>query len=342
MMKRQKHNQGSILIFALWTLTLLVIFSVYIGIGVRQRMILVQRLESRSKLYYSAVSGIRKAIMILNQTRPSSGLAFSAQTKAKLMNNEEDFSKIQLNGVNVDLCYAIFDKSFHQNKKQYGMIDEAAKININFADQKTLARLFQAVLGIDIERAEKLGLAMVDWRTSGESSLEGFFSDAYYENLEHPYKSKNASFEILNEVLLVEGMNAEIFERLRGFITIYGNGRININTASFQVLYALGFTPEAAEKIIAMRAGHDDIEATGDDYIFTSEDEFASLLGKTSAVTDSETLFAQKLAQEQQLSVDSDFYSLEVFASMVNEKQQMTVRCVYDASVQAIVYWQET
>lgn len=340
-MKRYRGNQGTVLIFALWTLTLLVVFAVHIGIGVRQRMILVQRLESRSKLYCCAVSGIRKAMMVLDETRRVSGVTFSALTKAKLMNNAEDFSNITMNGAHGDIGYQLFDKSFTQSKKQYGMIDEAAKINLNFADSRTLKRLLQAVLGWDAERAEKLAAAIVDWRTSGENSLKGFFSQSYYENLEHPYAAKNAFFEILNEVLLVEGMNAEIFERLRHFITVYGDGRVNVNTASFPVLYALGFNDVVVDKILSMRAGSDGLEATSDDQVFLTEDEFASMLGKSSAVTAQEALSAQQLAQDGQLRVSSDFYTIEASVRMVHQRQQMTMRCVYDAAIQSIISWQE-
>ena len=340
MMKKKTRDQGTILIFALWTLALLVVFSVYIGIGVRQRMILVQRLESRSKLYYSAASGIRKAIAVLNHVRSIPGAMLVSEARAKLLNNQEVFSNIQLNGVNVDVSYQIFDKSFSENKKQYGMMEEAAKININFADQRTLIRLFQLVLGYDSEKAEELALAIVDWRTKGEGRLEGFFSDEYYKNLEHPYAPKNASFEVLDEALLVEGMTSEILDRLRYFLTIYGDGRININTASLHVLRALGFEEALAEKIIERRAGEDGIEGTEDDYVFQSEDGLTFLLRLSSVATENDTLFAQQLFEDEQFRVDSDIYSIEAFAAI--GQQQMKIRCVYDASVQTIIYWQET
>lgn len=341
-MKNKKKNQGTILIFALWTLTLLVVFAVYIGIGVRQRMIFVGRLESRSKLYYSAASGIRKGIMVLNQARSVPGAIFLPQTKASFMNNEEDFSNIELNGAHVEVAYQFFDKSLNQNKKRYGMIDEASKININFASLRTLIRLFQVILDWDMERASKLALAIIDWRTSGESSLEGFFSDEYYENLKHSYTPKNASFEVLDEILLVEGMTAEGFDKLRNFMTIYGDGRVNINTAPFEVLRAMGFDEALSAKIIEKRAGGDGIEGTADDYFFESDAGLVVVLRLSSAAAENDVLFAEQLANDQQFRVDSDLYSIEALASMENQNQQMRIRCVYDAAAQAILYWQET
>jgi len=341
-MSNKEHQRGMVLVFALWTLTLLVVFSIYIGIGVRQRMILVKRLESRSKLYYSAASGIHKAIMVIDQARGLSGSALVPRTKAILMNNGEDLSNIELNGATAEIVYHFFDKTLNQNKKQYGMIDEASKININFASKRILTRLFQVVLSWDVERAEKLALAIIDWRTSGDSSLKGFFSDEYYKTLKHPYAPKNASFEILDEALLVEGMDAEILNRLRDFITVYGDGRVNVNTVSFEVLRALGFDEALSAKLVEKCMGPDGIQGTFDDYVFESEGGFVTLLQLSSAAAENDVLYAEQLKNDQQFRVDTNIYSIEAVASIPAQKQQMSIRCVYDASIQAILYWQET
>jgi len=341
MMRKKRTDQGTILIFALWTLALLVVFAVYIGIGIRQRMIFAERLESRNKLYYAAVSGVRKAMAVLDQVRSVPGSTFFTATKKALLNNEEDFSSIELNDASVEVTYDFFDKSLEQNKKQYGMIDEASKININSTSLRALIRLFQIVLGWDVEPAERLALAIVNWRTSGESELKGFFSDEYYENLEHPYAPKNASFETLDELLLVEGMNGEIFERLRNFITVYGDGRVNINTASFEALRAMGFDQALSAKIIERRAGADEVEGTDDDYIFDSEGGLVLLLRLSSVAAERDVLFAQQLENDQQFRVDSDIYSIESFARLERKNQEMKIRCVYDAAAKSILYWRE-
>ena len=39
---------------------------------------------------------------------------------------------------------------------------------------------------------------------------------------------------------LIRGITAEIFKKLKPYITIYGDGQININTAGKEVLTALG------------------------------------------------------------------------------------------------------
>ncbi|MFQ5771916.1 MAG: general secretion pathway protein GspK, partial [bacterium] len=81
---------------------------------------------------------------------------------------------------------------------------------------------------------------------------EGAEND-YYEDLINPCSCKNAPFDILNELLLVKGMTTQIFHGRAGdktkniepvdgihrFLTIYGDGKININEASPMVILSL-------------------------------------------------------------------------------------------------------
>ncbi|MDT8302658.1 MAG: type II secretion system protein GspK [Sedimentisphaerales bacterium] len=77
--------------------------------------------------------------------------------------------------------------------------------------------------------------------------------NGYYRDLIDPYKCKNASFETLNELLLVKGMTPLIFygqasdktqniepvQGIQQYLTIYGDGKININEASPMVIMSL-------------------------------------------------------------------------------------------------------
>ena len=98
------NRRGSVLIIALWTLALLTTFAVYIGVGVQQRILMVQRIESRHKLYLAASSGIRKAIAMINiaQQKEKQPLA-NPTMKPFLMDNPKDFFGIDLGGVTVEV-----------------------------------------------------------------------------------------------------------------------------------------------------------------------------------------------------------------------------------------------
>ena len=103
-----------------------------------------------------------------------------------------------------------------------GIIDEGALINLNIASLDVLKRL----PGMDEEVAGKLV----------NSGLRPFGST--------------------NEVLLVEGMRKENFLLFKDLVTVYGTGKININTASGAVLLALGLDKETVAAILRFRQEH--------------------------------------------------------------------------------------
>ena len=82
----------------------------------------------------------------------------------------------------------------------FGLIDEAAKLNVNTASWESLARL--------PEMTDELAQAIVDFRDADSDPLPYGAEDEYYETLEQPYRAKNAPFETLEELLLVKGINS--------------------------------------------------------------------------------------------------------------------------------------
>lgn len=73
-------------------------------------------------------------------------------------------------------------------------------------------------------------------------------------------QAKNAPLDRLEELAMIDGFSIEDVNKLSGYITIYGDGSININTASQAVLSSLccdkdgnPLGDEAAEEIITYR-----------------------------------------------------------------------------------------
>jgi len=78
----------------------------------------------------------------------------------------------------------------------------------------------------------------VDQDTMG-SGRSGGQEDNLYNNRSSPYLAKNAAFDTFAEIRLVEGWQDDIMERFGDQLTIHGTGKININTAPDEVLFAL-------------------------------------------------------------------------------------------------------
>jgi general secretion pathway protein K len=163
-----------------------------------------------------------------------------------------------------------FPEDFLQDASFSGrIIDENSKMNINIilsdgkideTKQKRLERLF-GVLGVN----ESLVNPILDWLDSdGDKRLEGA-EDLYYQSLPNPYACGNGRLISLGQIFLIKdlaklsqfGENGQM--QLLDYVTIYGNGRININTASAEVLQSLdeGIDASIAEDIIKYRADKD-------------------------------------------------------------------------------------
>ncbi len=78
----------------------------------------------------------------------------------------------------------------------------------------------------------------VDTDTMG-SGRSGGQEDSLYNNRSSPYLAKNAAFDTFDEIRLVEGWQDDVMERFGEQLTIHGAGKVNINTAPDEVLFAL-------------------------------------------------------------------------------------------------------
>jgi general secretion pathway protein K len=144
------------------------------------------------------------------------------------------------------------------------VVPETAKLNINSASPLDLVRLL-AAMGVELTRAEQIVAAIVDWRTP--AGITQF--DAFYQSLIPSFRSRHASFEETEELLLVRGMTPELYyggydhdaagrmvprAGLRDCVAVFGSrGGIDVNTAQPAVLVAIGFPPDAAAAIVARR-----------------------------------------------------------------------------------------
>lgn len=124
------------------------------------------------------------------------------------------------------LCENIYYKYCFADKKysadSFELVDESALINLNTASRDVLKRL----PGLNEELADKI------------------------------INSGMRPFASVNEVLLVEDMTKEKFVSFKDLVTVYGQGKININTASKPVFLALGLDEEVVDAILRFRRVH--------------------------------------------------------------------------------------
>lgn len=140
------------------------------------------------------------------------------------------------------------------------IFDEQGKIDINTAPEILLKNLFKNI-GLADNEADSIVDSIMDWKDKDDfHRLNGAESD-YYMSLPKPYKAKNDSFDTVEELVLVKGINSEILfgsEDKKGvidFLTVHSRQRtINVNSAPKEVLMAIpNMTEEMANSIIEYR-----------------------------------------------------------------------------------------
>jgi general secretion pathway protein K len=148
------------------------------------------------------------------------------------------------------------------------LIPESAKLNINTANPEELYRVAAAVSG-DPALARSLAEAIVDWRNPGPSPLDSFYF-SIGQSGGPTFLPRHASFEEIEELLLVRGMTPELFYGnftadaegrlyarggLRDCLSVWGSeGPFDINTASPALMQAIGVPPASIAQILQRRA----------------------------------------------------------------------------------------
>lgn len=98
--------------------------------------------------------------------------------------------------------------------------DERGKVNINEADEESLARLF-AGNGLDEDYAILLAAAVADWRDPDELERPNGAEFAAYESAGIEIGPGNHRFVLIEELLQVLGMPWELFKKMESAVTVY-------------------------------------------------------------------------------------------------------------------------
>jgi general secretion pathway protein K len=334
---RISNRQASILALSLWSICLLSVLAVILNSIARQKILLIQRLDIKDRLSLVAEAGVKRAIVELAKQ----GQVTYYTLKDPSSDNIGVFKDAGLGNAVFNVSYNISEQP-GLSSIRWGFIDEERKVNINLAGLSVLKRLFQIAAYVDEIQAQDLASAIVDWRDSDDmlSSASGGAEGPYYRNLNYPYEAKNAEFEVLDELLLVKGMSEEIFEKIKDYITIYGEGKININTASRTVLLAWGLNAETVDKILMFRNGRDGLEATADDNIFDIPSNIAALVNQYYHLDEAEKAQLSS-AQESFLVTNSYFFLIKSSATLNNRKEKAEVISIVDMDGK-ILYWNQS
>jgi type II secretory pathway component PulK len=158
-----------------------------------------------------------------------------------------------------------------------------SKINVNRADTPLLTQVLTA-MGVDASAISEVADSIQDWVDTDDNTRPAGAESDYYQGLTPSYYAKNAPIDDLEELQLVKGVTPLMFKGgtaadpnspfqhhklgfgnapgqvedypfgLRDVFTPFSSGKININTASANVLLCIpGMDQNSADAVIGFR-----------------------------------------------------------------------------------------
>jgi general secretion pathway protein K len=207
------HSQrGIALVLVLWVLLLLTIITASFSLMARMDRLEANTLLSGTQARMSAEAAINLAVLALRDP----------EDETRMMADGRVY-QTELDGILVEVS----------------AIDERGKLDINAADELSLANLFIGH-GMDMTEAEILAAAVLDWRDQDEMErVNGAEEDAYFAaGLE--VGPANRPFMMTEELLQVIGMPYELYRLLEPGITVFSRAaKPNPAFAPVEALMAL-------------------------------------------------------------------------------------------------------
>lgn len=288
-----------VIVALLTTLTLELAFSTLVDLR------LTETFRDRTRAYYLARGGITAGRMFLQED----GNAHDSRHERwaqEIINYPaaEGAVSIAIEDLNGRLA---INELVRQNNAQTFVVDRFYR--------------FFAALGIEhLADPAELTAALIDWLDEDDDPYQLIRTDNLnipvvgaenpaYQHGQSPSSCKNGPLDSIEELLLVRGFTRKVVEIAAPHLTVNGDTRININTASDKVLMSLDslISKEVAATLIERR----------EQAPIKSISELADLLpNRTYSVLKS-------LANQHQLTTTSSYYRITSEGSIADGKQRL-------------------
>ncbi len=241
----RRRQSGSALVAVLWLTAALATITFALAVNVRGEIDRASTTADGLRSYYLATGSITRALLWLEwgpqyKTPQGRPMFFEAPMPRLTFNYPTGVAVVEI-------------------------IPESSKLNLNSATPQQLYRLL-LMLGAPEPRARMVTDAIVDWRKANPDG-PGLF-DAEYRN--SSFLAPHASFQQLEEVLLVRGMSPELFygyygagadgsrvwhPGLRDCLTTLGapGAVFDVNSVTAPLLASLGAAPNSINQLILQR-----------------------------------------------------------------------------------------
>lgn len=327
---RGTRSRGSVLLYVVWVMVLLSCFAAGVSSQAFMALGVADRLMGTVQAVTVARSAIQLAASLVAQDPTQTVDGFTDLWA----DNPGTWTNHRLGGGSFDLLAA----SRPDGSLRYGLSDEGQRLHLNTAPEEALARLAVTVAAMPEEDANALAAAIGDWRDEDDRQrplgAEGF----YYRSLRDGYDCKDGPFEQMEELLLVRGVSAERYRALEPYLTVYGSGPVNLNTAPRAVLSALGVSEIGVSGLLFYRVGEDGQEQTNDDRVLSSLGVFEAEVGPLLPAED--VARVAQLAAAGVVSTGSDAFRMTIQARSEQPPSSIQVTAVISRKGELLL-WSE-
>jgi general secretion pathway protein K len=268
----KKSREGSALLFALVMLVILSSLMVSYLFRINLEIDLATRYRSRMKAQGLAEAGQEYAkLMILKSPRAGN-------------EPEDEYSEgyfVALKNLQRGVAVQGFEMEMGDGKFTLHLLPETGRRNINRLAEVDWEAMLEST-GVPEDLHDELIANFMDWTDADEANrLKGAESDDdFYQDAGYPVK--NGPVDSLDEMLLIKGFTraivyggplTELYEQpdvrvagIANLLTVYGDGKISINSANRDVLATIsGLDEEQINDLLEKRSGLDEIFGTEDD-----------------------------------------------------------------------------
>ena len=227
----QINNQkGFALLLSLLVLLLLIVIILEVDFQTRADLRASGNFRDDVKAFYLARSAITAGEAILKEdsrmdTRPNS-----------------------YDGLDELWAYPVPEYPLGDGTLSGSITDESGKINLNALIgnndkpvpwRKNQLLLLFDLLQINADQAASIVDSIVDWLDKNNEPERFGAEEGFYRGMTPPYSPKNGPLDTLEELHMVKGITDDIYKKIFPYLTVYGDGKINVNTADKLVLQSL-------------------------------------------------------------------------------------------------------
>jgi len=250
-----RNKQGSALIIVLWVVIILSLIVGSFSFEAQIQSRITSFYRKRDKADAIALSGIQVARLLIAKSKKINPNMSDEEAISIAIEKEDDIwfpdaKNLALNNS------VVVEKEIAGGTLRLHVTSERSRRNVNRLKADDWERIFE-LTNVPEDMWPELIDSFSDWvDKDGITRIDGAESDDYYMNLEEPYQARNGYLDSVGELLLIKGFSRALvyggvmsdsendiepvmFDGFADMLTVYGDGKVDVNTASTRVLMTL-------------------------------------------------------------------------------------------------------